>query len=87
MDNWKACPLSVSLISDFNISPTIALYQILPVQTNGHDCGVWALACIAAVLRGNHLPDVREHNIGEVRTFLYCLALSLPACNVPASCV
>ena len=53
------------------------LLQLEPRQTNGHDCGVWVLAQMAAILRGYDLTDVKEDNIHHFRHFLlvliYCI--------------
>ncbi|KIM62208.1 hypothetical protein SCLCIDRAFT_25141 [Scleroderma citrinum Foug A] len=44
-----------------------------PRQTNGHDCGVWVLAQMAAILRGYDITDVKENNITHFRHFLRVL--------------
>jgi Ulp1 family protease len=62
------------IIDGWSASPTC----IVPMQTNGYNCGVWVLACIAAVLRGYHLPAIKESDIVVFRSFLSHLALSLP---------
>ncbi|KAI0694292.1 hypothetical protein C8T65DRAFT_711030 [Cerioporus squamosus] len=46
-----------------------------PMQTNGYDCGVWVLACIAAVLRGFHSVSLAEKDIAEFRGRLLALVL------------
>ncbi|KAI5998306.1 hypothetical protein EDD15DRAFT_2386945 [Pisolithus albus] len=47
-------------------------YPVLlePRQTNGHDCGVWVLAQMAAVLRGYEVTGMEEHDINHFRHFL-----------------
>ena len=48
--------------------------QTSPLQTNSYDCGVWVLACIAAILRGytsvklsaEEITDFRERVLGLV---------------------
>ena len=47
--------------------------QLEPQQTNGHDCSVWVLAQMAAILRGYDLTDVKEDNIHHFRHFLLVL--------------
>ncbi|KIM56427.1 hypothetical protein SCLCIDRAFT_132735 [Scleroderma citrinum Foug A] len=49
------------------------LLQLEPRQTNGHDCGIWVLAQMAAILRGYDLTDVKEDNIHHFRHFLLIL--------------
>ncbi|KAI5985803.1 hypothetical protein EDC04DRAFT_2873645 [Pisolithus marmoratus] len=50
-------------------------YPVLlePSQTNSHDCGVWVLAQLAAILRGYEVTGIREHDINHFRHFLYVL--------------
>ncbi|TFK17153.1 hypothetical protein FA15DRAFT_761178 [Coprinopsis marcescibilis] len=48
------------------------------LQTNRFDCGVWVIAFIASILRGYHLPDLKEKDIQEFRRLLYEYALCLP---------
>ncbi|KAI6011172.1 hypothetical protein EDC04DRAFT_2959313 [Pisolithus marmoratus] len=42
-------------------------YPVLlePSQTNSHDCGVWVLAQMAAILRGYEVTGIREHDINH----------------------
>ena len=49
-----------------------------PVQTNMYDCGLWVLACIAAVLRGYDVPGLIEGDILHFRRHLHRLILALP---------
>lgn len=51
-EGWFARPALVSqpFILFFTFQPF--LLKIYPVQSNGHDCGLWVLIWIAAVLRG-----------------------------------
>ncbi|OJT12711.1 hypothetical protein TRAPUB_10739 [Trametes pubescens] len=48
-----------------------------PVQKNGYDCGVWVLACIAAILRGFHVVFLTSEQITEFRMRLFALVLTL----------
>jgi Ulp1 family protease len=52
--------------------------QSLPVQTNGHDCGVWVLATVAAVIHGFDSTGLKEVEIADFRRYLYHLVLALP---------
>ncbi|KAI6031038.1 hypothetical protein EDC04DRAFT_2868959 [Pisolithus marmoratus] len=61
--DWTAYPVSVSL-------DKVALE---PSQTNSHDCGVWVLVQMAAILRGYEVTGIREHDINHFRHFLYVL--------------
>ena len=49
------------------------LLQLEPWQTNGHNCGVWVLAQMAAILRGYDITDVKENDITHFRHFLQVL--------------
>ncbi|KAI0703077.1 hypothetical protein C8Q76DRAFT_801927 [Earliella scabrosa] len=40
------------------------------LQSNGYDCGVWVLACIAALLRGYETIDISEKDVGKFRARL-----------------
>nr|VWO93910.1 Plasma membrane ATPase (EC [Ganoderma boninense] len=48
----------------------------VPLQDNGYDCGVWILACLAAVLRGftstglssSEVPELRRRILGMIYT-------------------
>ncbi|KAG7088856.1 hypothetical protein E1B28_012810 [Marasmius oreades] len=48
------------------------------LQLNGHDCGVWILFVMAAVLRGKNIPDTTEKEIKEFRSLLARLIRYLP---------
>ncbi|OSD03347.1 hypothetical protein PYCCODRAFT_1477197 [Trametes coccinea BRFM310] len=48
-----------------------------PLQTNGYDCGVWVLACIAALLRGYHSVQLSPTGIAQFRSDLLGLIVSL----------
>ncbi|KAF9231589.1 hypothetical protein BU15DRAFT_90869 [Melanogaster broomeanus] len=50
----------------------------LPLQTNGHDCGIWVLATIAAVLRGYDATGLKETDMPAFRHYLRALVLSIP---------
>lgn len=43
------------------------------MQNNGYDCGVWVLACIAALLRGRHGVQFSSEQIAEFRARLFAL--------------
>ncbi len=43
------------------------------MQNNGYDCGVWVLACIAALLRGFHAVRLTSDQIAVFRTRLLAL--------------
>ncbi|KAI9059331.1 hypothetical protein FKP32DRAFT_1668689 [Trametes sanguinea] len=48
-----------------------------PLQTNSYDCGVWVLACIAALLRGYHSVQLSQTDISRFRSDLLGLIVSL----------
>jgi hypothetical protein len=48
------------------------------LQTNHFDCGVWVLACVAAVLRGCHVTGCTEEDMFAVRSHLVKLICNLP---------
>ncbi|KAJ6489999.1 hypothetical protein C8R45DRAFT_769079, partial [Mycena sanguinolenta] len=41
-----------------------------PRQTNAHDCGIWVVSMIAAVLRGKGDVSLTEQDMGQVRRIL-----------------
>ncbi|KAI0701749.1 hypothetical protein C8Q76DRAFT_633393 [Earliella scabrosa] len=45
------------------------------LQTNGYDCGIWVLACIAALLQGFESVRLSEKDIGRFRTRLLGLLI------------
>ncbi|OSD07573.1 hypothetical protein PYCCODRAFT_1403249 [Trametes coccinea BRFM310] len=47
------------------------------LQYNSYDCGVWVLACIAALLRGYHSVQLSATGIARFRTDLLGLIVSL----------
>ncbi|KAJ7575197.1 hypothetical protein C8J56DRAFT_1120069 [Mycena floridula] len=49
-----------------------------PVQSNGHDCGLWVLAVIAAILRGFCTPGITERLMRDFRERLLIGANSVP---------
>ncbi|KAJ7627703.1 hypothetical protein DFH06DRAFT_1443350 [Mycena polygramma] len=49
-----------------------------PRQSNGHDCGIWVLCMIAAILRGSHVAALEERDMVTARQVFYLHALSLP---------
>jgi len=48
------------------------------VQNDHHSCGLWVLACIAAVLRGFHTTGLRERELPAFRQTLLRHILYLP---------
>ncbi|KAI0363187.1 hypothetical protein BV20DRAFT_1058256 [Pilatotrama ljubarskyi] len=46
------------------------------LQENGHDCGVWVLACIAALLRGYHVVQLTGSGIVQFRSNLRNLIMA-----------
>jgi hypothetical protein len=48
------------------------------LQTNGHDCGIWVLCMMAAVLRGYEVTGIAERQMGLVRDTLMDHILTLP---------
>lgn len=54
-------------------------FQTSAVQSNAHDCGVWVLACIAAVLRGYDTTGIMQPDIVKFRDYLLKLVLALPS--------
>ncbi|KAJ2915397.1 hypothetical protein MD484_g5045, partial [Candolleomyces efflorescens] len=59
--------------ADWNAHPIV----FTPLQTNGYDCGVWILACVAAVLRGKHVPFMSESEVNSFRSVLYRFSTAL----------
>jgi Ulp1 family protease len=57
---------------------SLLLFQILPIQTNEYDCGVWVLTSIVAILRGYHVSGVNEDFMESMRQYLAALACCLP---------
>jgi Ulp1 family protease len=51
---------------------------MLCLQRNGHDCGVWVLACIAALFNGKMTVKVDENRLSLFRMFLAEWALGFP---------
>lgn len=77
---WSAQPLTVSLAPLFIHVPASLTYislQTRAVQTNGHDCGVWILACMIACLRGYHRPSLAERDIPAFRHALEEIVLGI----------
>ncbi|KAJ7109041.1 hypothetical protein C8R43DRAFT_905000 [Mycena crocata] len=55
------------------------LYDLgAPLQTNGHDCGLWILCMMGAIMRGFHTTAVSEADMGRVRNILSTHVLTLP---------
>lgn len=78
-DGWTAQPVSVSRMASSALHVNINhLLQIQAVQTNDYDCGVWVLACIAAVLKGYQVTGLREEDMGAFRSFMLSLVCCLP---------
>jgi Ulp1 family protease len=49
-----------------------------PMQNNGYDCGVWILACLAALFNGKMAVKLSETRLNLFRTYLAEWALKLP---------
>ncbi|KAJ6585476.1 hypothetical protein B0H19DRAFT_1206873 [Mycena capillaripes] len=49
-----------------------------PPQSNAHDCGLWVLCMMAAILRGSHVTAVLEKDMGLVRHTFTNHVLALP---------
>ncbi|KAJ6581867.1 hypothetical protein B0H19DRAFT_1331557 [Mycena capillaripes] len=47
-------------------------------QSNGHDCGLWVLCMMAAILRGKQITALTEAEMGSVRRVFVNHVLSLP---------
>ncbi|KIL55541.1 hypothetical protein M378DRAFT_90770, partial [Amanita muscaria Koide BX008] len=47
-------------------------------QTNGHDCGLWVLAILGAVLQGFDSTGLYESDMARFRYILYHCILALP---------
>ena len=47
------------------------------VQNDHYSCGLWVLACIAAVLQGSHTTGLKERELPEFRHSLLRHILSL----------
>ncbi|KIK79744.1 hypothetical protein PAXRUDRAFT_36366 [Paxillus rubicundulus Ve08.2h10] len=50
---------------------------IIPLQSNGYDCGIWVLAVVAATLRGFHTTGMQEEDMTSFRHYLYTQILSI----------
>ncbi|KAJ6494212.1 hypothetical protein C8R45DRAFT_824346 [Mycena sanguinolenta] len=75
--NRHGHPLHVSTEED----PWIArpLFRVgRPLQSNGHDCGVWVLMTMASMLRGYARTGVTEAHMGVIRRLLTDYVLTLP---------
>ncbi|KAH0832248.1 hypothetical protein J3R83DRAFT_13222, partial [Lanmaoa asiatica] len=63
---------------DFEIGPWNARPVVIDVlQTNGHDCGIWVLANVAAILRGFDATGLRESDISAFRRYLHSCVLAV----------
>ncbi|KIK18549.1 hypothetical protein PISMIDRAFT_109216, partial [Pisolithus microcarpus 441] len=53
--------------------------QLEPCQTNNHDCSIWVLAQMAAILRGYKVTGIEECDINHFQHFLgvliHCVAV------------
>ncbi|KAJ7660339.1 hypothetical protein DFH06DRAFT_989269 [Mycena polygramma] len=49
-----------------------------PLQSNGHDCGLWVLCLMAAILRGSQFTGVEEGQMCRVRQIFADHVLTLP---------
>ncbi|KAJ7206085.1 hypothetical protein GGX14DRAFT_551559 [Mycena pura] len=56
------------------------LFEVgIPRQTNGHDCGVWVLCMMAAILRGYGLTGLSEREMLSARQILTNYICTLPS--------
>ncbi|KAJ7142115.1 hypothetical protein C8R43DRAFT_892278 [Mycena crocata] len=70
-------PLHVSTEEDqWTASPLFTLGQ--PCQHNGHDCGLWVLCMMAAIMRGFDTTGISEQHMGYLRATLNHHVLTLP---------
>lgn len=49
------------------------------LQNNDFDCGLWVLATIFAVVRGNHITGLHEWDMDNLRRYMRTMVLALPA--------
>ncbi|KAF7301143.1 hypothetical protein MIND_00678700 [Mycena indigotica] len=55
------------------------LFQVnMPQQSNSHDCGVWVLCMLTAILRGYSAVNIAERDIPHIRTLLTRLIYTFP---------
>ena len=73
---WTARPLLVCLLI-FKRQSLISL-QLEVCQTDGHNCGLWVLTCVGAILRGFHRAVAVEQDMPALRQNLFRLITSLP---------
>ncbi|TFK84575.1 cysteine proteinase, partial [Polyporus arcularius HHB13444] len=73
---------AVRTYSDFCVDVdgrwTVHPATLARLQNNDYDCGVWLLACMAAVLRGYTTIAMTENKVVQFRSWLFLLAFSLP---------
>lgn len=70
----------ISTSSCLCISPPLSIeVQIIPVQTNNIDCGLWVLVHIAAVLRGCEITGLSKSDMNMFQQYLRLLVLRIPA--------
>ncbi|KZP30810.1 hypothetical protein FIBSPDRAFT_1038058 [Athelia psychrophila] len=78
----RLCAISPRAL-DNSVSPTqewVAYPALVhSVQTNNHDCGIWVLASIAAVLKGFHTTGLTETDMPGFRRWLHNVVLSMRA--------
>ncbi|KAJ6509064.1 hypothetical protein C8R45DRAFT_815395 [Mycena sanguinolenta] len=54
------------------------IFQNKALQSNGHNCGVWVLCTMAAVMRGYTTTSLSEADMGRARQVLTGHILTLP---------
>lgn len=54
------------------------IHQNEPRQSNGHDCGLWVLSVMGAMLRGYADTSLSEAEMGHVRRVFADHILTLP---------
>ena len=70
--DWTAHPVLVGFGSNA-VYFTNCYLQLEPRQSNAHDCSIWVLAQIAAILRGYDVTSIKEDDIPHFRHFLRTL--------------
>ncbi|KAG2751616.1 hypothetical protein P692DRAFT_20774814 [Suillus brevipes Sb2] len=53
--------------------------NVICLQNNDFDCGLWVLATIFAVVRGNHITGLHEWDMNNLRHYMRTMVLALPA--------
>lgn len=71
---WKWTPLIVRDAMR-SLRPPLTSFQTEPCQLNTHDCGVWVLALVAAILHGCRVSALHEEDCPSVRKYIASLIL------------